>query len=142
MTPLIDPDLTRPDHRILITGGVRSGKSRYGETLLADSAEVTYVATGPVPDPRPTPSGRRGSSIIERAAGALEHARDQRRSRSAAQRVGAIMIDCLGTWLTAVIDRLGTWDEPLARWQGDFHDQLQDLIKPGRPVGPGSRGDQ
>ena len=47
----------------------------------------------------------------------------------AAQRVGAIMIDCLGTWLTAVIDRLGTWDEPLARWQGDFHDQLQDLIK-------------
>ena len=51
MTPLIDPDLTSPDHRILITGGVRSGKSRYGETLLAESAEVTYVATGPVPDP-------------------------------------------------------------------------------------------
>ena len=39
------------------------------------------------------------------------------------------MIDCLGTWLTAVIDRLGTWDEPLASWQGDFHDQLQDLIR-------------
>ena len=38
------------------------------------------------------------------------------------------MIDCLGTWLTAVIDRLGTWEEPLASWQGDFHDQLQDLI--------------
>ena len=39
------------------------------------------------------------------------------------------MIDCLGTWLTAVIDRLGTWEEPLATWQGDFQDQLEDLIK-------------
>jgi adenosylcobinamide kinase/adenosylcobinamide-phosphate guanylyltransferase len=38
------------------------------------------------------------------------------------------LIDCLGTWLTAVIDRLGTWEEPLASWQGSFHDQLQDLI--------------
>ncbi|HEX5906266.1 MAG TPA: bifunctional adenosylcobinamide kinase/adenosylcobinamide-phosphate guanylyltransferase, partial [Propionibacteriaceae bacterium] len=51
MAPLIDPDITSPDRRILITGGVRSGKSRYAETLLADLAEVTYVATGPVPDP-------------------------------------------------------------------------------------------
>ena len=39
------------------------------------------------------------------------------------------MIDCLGTWLTAVIDRLGTWDEPLAAWEDDFHHELQDLIK-------------
>ena len=38
------------------------------------------------------------------------------------------MIDCLGTWLTAVIDRLGTWDEPLPSWQGDFHDQLDELV--------------
>src|SRR4029434_1969425 len=51
MSPLIDPDVTIPDRRILITGGVRSGKSRYAETLLAESAEVTYVASGPVPDP-------------------------------------------------------------------------------------------
>ena len=41
---------------------------------------------------------------------------------------GAILIDCLGTWLTAVIDRLGTWEEPLSNWQGDFHDQLDDVV--------------
>ena len=51
MAPLIDPDLDSPDRRVLITGGVRSGKSRYAETLLADLDEVTYVASGPVPDP-------------------------------------------------------------------------------------------
>ena len=38
MAPLIDPDVTIPDRRILITGGVRSGKSRYAETLFAASA--------------------------------------------------------------------------------------------------------
>jgi adenosylcobinamide kinase / adenosylcobinamide-phosphate guanylyltransferase len=129
MTPLIDPDLARPDHRILITGGVRSGKSRYGETLLEDSAEVTYVATGPVPDPATDP---------EWAARILDH-RAQRPAHWSTVETsdvagvlrsvsGAIMIDCLGTWLTAIVDRLGSWDEPMVRWQGDFHDQLQDLI--------------
>lgn len=39
------------------------------------------------------------------------------------------MIDCLGTWLTAAIDRLGTWEEPLRDWHADFQDQLNDLVE-------------
>jgi len=39
------------------------------------------------------------------------------------------LIDCLGTWLTAVIDRLGTWEEPLRNWHADFQDQLNDLVE-------------
>ena len=39
------------------------------------------------------------------------------------------MIDCLGTWLTAVIDRLGTWEKPLGDWRADFQDQLNDLVE-------------
>ena len=74
MAPLIDPDLASPDRRILITGGVRSGKSRYAETLLADLDEVTYVASGPVPDP---------------AADAEWAARIARSSSAAAARTGA-----------------------------------------------------
>jgi adenosylcobinamide kinase / adenosylcobinamide-phosphate guanylyltransferase len=129
MTPLIDPDLTTPDHRILITGGVRSGKSLYGETLLADSAEVTYVATGPVPDPATDPEW--AARILDHRARRPAHWSTLETSDVAGvlrSVSGAIMIDCLGTWLTAVIDRLGSWDEPIARWQGDFHDQLEDLI--------------
>ena len=129
MSPLIDPDITIPDRRILITGGVRSGKSRYAETLLAESADVTYVASGPVPDPAADPewAARIADHRVRRPAhwstvettdivGALRNVS------------GAILIDCLGTWLTAVIDRLGTWDEPLPGWQGDFRDQLEDLV--------------
>ena len=38
------------------------------------------------------------------------------------------MIDCLGTWLSAMIDRLGKWEEPLRNWRADFQDQLNDLV--------------
>jgi adenosylcobinamide kinase / adenosylcobinamide-phosphate guanylyltransferase len=129
MSPLIDPDVTTPDRRILITGGVRSGKSRYAEMLLAESAEVTYVASGPVPDP---------AADAEWAARIADHRVRRPAHWSTVETTdivgalrnvsGTVLIDCLGTWLTAVIDRLGTWDEPLPSWQGDFHDQLEDLL--------------
>jgi adenosylcobinamide kinase/adenosylcobinamide-phosphate guanylyltransferase len=129
MSPLIDPDVTTPDRRILITGGVRSGKSRFAETLLAESAEVTYVASGPVPDP---------AADAEWAARIADHRVRRPAHWSTVETTdvvgvlrnvsGPILIDCLGTWLTALIDRLGTWDEPLPNWQTDFHDQLGDLV--------------
>ena len=144
MTPLIDPDLTSPDHRILITGGVRSGKSRYGETLLADSAEVTYVATGPVPDPATDPEW--AARIVDHRARRPAHWSTIESSDVASvlgSVSGAIMIDCLGTWLTAVIDRLGTWEEPLASWQERFSRSAgeTDQVVAG-PSRPGGRRDQ
>ena len=33
--------------RVLVTGGVRSGKSRHAESLLGAEDRVTYVAAGP-----------------------------------------------------------------------------------------------
>ena len=118
-----------PDRRILITGGVRSGKSRYAEVLLSDSVEVSYVAAGPSPDP--AADAEWAARIADHRARRPAHWNTMETSDVAgALRTapGAILIDCLGTWLTAVIDRLGTWEEPLASWQGAFHDQLQDLI--------------
>ena len=130
MSPLIDPDLTSPDHRILITGGVRSGKSRYGETLLGASPEVSYVATGPVPDP--ATDAEWAARIVDHRAQRPPHWSTIETSDVAGvlrSVSGAIMIDCLGTWLTAVIDQLGTWDQPLPSWHDDFQEQLDDLIK-------------
>ena len=129
MAPLIDPDVTIPDRRSLITGGVRSGKSRYAETLFAESDEVTYVASGPVPDP---------AADAEWAARIADHRVRRPAHWSTVETTdvvgalrnvsGAILIDCLGTWLTAMIDRLGTWDEPLPSWQAAFGEQLDDLV--------------
>ena len=99
MSPLIDPDVTTPDRRILITGGVRSGKSRFAETLLAESAEVTYVASGPVPDP---------AADAEWAARIADHRVRRPAHWSTVETTdvvgalrnvpGPILIDCLGTW--------------------------------------------
>jgi adenosylcobinamide kinase/adenosylcobinamide-phosphate guanylyltransferase len=130
MSPLIDPDLTRPDRRILITGGVRSGKSRYAESLLAESPEVTYVAVGPPPDPET--DAEWAERIADHRARRPPHWNTVEATDAAAvlrDGSGAILIDCLGTWLTAMIDRLGTWEEPLRNWRADFQDQLDDLVE-------------
>ena len=37
------------------------------------------------------------------------------------------MVDSLGTWLTATVDRFGTWDRPLAGWQDRFDAELSEL---------------
>jgi adenosylcobinamide kinase/adenosylcobinamide-phosphate guanylyltransferase len=118
-----------PGPRILITGGMRSGKSRYAESLLAGEPQVTYLAPGPRPDP---------AADEEWATRIVAH---QARRPESWQTIETVeigtalrthrppfLIDCLGTWLTAVIDSLGTWELPLADWEADFHDQLNDLV--------------
>ena len=97
----------------LVTGPVRSGKSRHAEHLLGSHPEVTYVATG--------------RSARETDAADAEWARRVRLHRArrpdgwltletqevAAAISGAttpVLVDCLGTWLTAVVDAVG-WDD-------------------------------
>lgn len=96
---------------VLVTGGVRSGKSRHAESLLGAAAQVTYVAPGPSPDAEQDPDwaariaahrSRRPAhwTTVEGIdlAGAL-------RATS-----GAVLVDCLGTWLTGVIDAAQAWE--------------------------------
>lgn len=122
---------TYTDHvsRTVVTGGVRSGKSSYAESLLAVDPVVTYVAPGPVPDPRTDPEwaariaahrARRpeGWTTVETAdvAAAIRAARTP------------VLVDCLGTWVTRTVDDLGTWDVPRTQWQDDFRARLDDLV--------------
>ena len=41
--------------KVLVTGGVRSGKSRHAESLLDEHPAVTYVAPGPTAEEDPDP---------------------------------------------------------------------------------------
>lgn len=100
--------------KILVTGGVRSGKSHHAEQLLADAPSVTYVAAGPTEIDEPDPDwavrldahrARRPAtwSTVESVdlAGAVGQTHD------------AVLIDCLGTWLTRLIDRDDLWEAPM-----------------------------
>jgi adenosylcobinamide kinase/adenosylcobinamide-phosphate guanylyltransferase len=117
--------------RVLVTGGVRSGKSAYAERLLAGRANVTYLATGPVPDPANDPEwaaridahrNRRsplGWTTVETA--------DPARALRAAD--GPVLLDCLGTWLTACLDELDAWQRPPADWQPAWQDRSAELVR-------------
>jgi adenosylcobinamide kinase/adenosylcobinamide-phosphate guanylyltransferase len=94
----------------LVLGGVRSGKSRYAEQLLAEAGPVTYVAPANVPD----------GSDPEWDARVARHQADRPSHWTTVETtdlVGAIttattpvVIDCLGTWLTRVFDDLAGWE--------------------------------
>lgn len=118
-----------PAQRTLVTGGARSGKSRFAEGLLAGAEAVTYVAPGRLPDP---------AADAEWAARVTAH-QDRRPAHwttvetadvAAVLRRGdpAYLIDCLGTWVTAVVDGLGTWDVPLVEWHADFDTRVTELV--------------
>lgn len=101
--------------RILVTGGVRSGKSRHAESLLAAAPAVAYVAPGPTLEEEPDPdwAARLASHRARRPdRWRTVESRDLAGALAEGLATGdAVMVDCLGTWLTATCDDLG-WDRP------------------------------
>ncbi|MEZ0340441.1 bifunctional adenosylcobinamide kinase/adenosylcobinamide-phosphate guanylyltransferase [Mycobacterium sp. pV006] len=95
--------------RILVTGGVRSGKSRHAERLLASAGVVTYLAPGrPADGSDPDWDVRVAQHRARRPAhwDTVESADVAAALRGAD---GAVLVDCLGTWLTALLDE-GLWE--------------------------------
>lgn len=117
--------------RILVTGGVRSGKSAHAERLLADQDAVTYVATGPEPSPDDEAWAERVRAHQARRPAHWSTARQVPAS-------GAVLLDSLGTWVTAQVDELDGWgDCPSSdprpsslsrRWRDEYASRAADLI--------------
>lgn len=112
--------------RVLVTGGIRSGKSSFAERLFAPDAPVTYVATGPEP-----------VGTDDEWAQRVRHHQQQRPptwtsvgtlrvpdTLSAAR--GPVLVDCLGTWTTGVLDEIGAWDRD--DWQPEFRQRCDLLV--------------
>ena len=93
--------------RVLVTGGVRSGKSAHAEGLLADRPAVTYVAAGPVPGPDDPEWATRVAAHAARRPG---HWTTLESTTLSVLPEGPVLLDCLGTWLTAQLDDLD-WDD-------------------------------
>lgn len=96
--------------RILVTGGARSGKSRHAEGLLSGAATVTYVAPGrPADGSDPDWDARVARHRADRPAHwtTVETA-DVAEAVAAAR--GAVLVDCLGSWLVAMMDDGQLWD--------------------------------
>lgn len=96
--------------RILVTGGVRSGKSTHAEALVGEEP-ATYLAPGPSPDKDADPdwAARIAAHRARRpAAWTTRETRDVAHAVRAAEQ--PVLLDCLGTWLTAVVDAADAWE--------------------------------
>jgi adenosylcobinamide kinase / adenosylcobinamide-phosphate guanylyltransferase len=93
--------------KVLVTGGVRSGKSRHAEGLLAAAPTVRYVAPGPVRDD----ADWQERVAAHRARRPAHWTTTETGDLGAALATDdAVLVDCLGTWLTRLVDEADLWD--------------------------------
>lgn len=95
----------------LVLGGTRSGKSRHAQSLLSPDREVTFVAAGK----QPTDDDPEWTARVER------HRRDRPENwttvettditRAIIHARSPVLVDCLGSWVTALIDEAQLWDD-------------------------------
>lgn len=115
--------------KVLVTGGVRSGKSFHAESLLLGEAQVTYIAPGPSAEEDPDPDwvARIGAHKSRR----LSHWKTVEThdlATAIAEGEGAVIIDCLGTWLTALLDELDVWDSVQEDWERQVIERVDEAV--------------
>lgn len=113
--------------KVLVLGGVRSGKSRHAERLMGGHPEVVYVAPGyPATDDDPEWAARVARHQARRPA----NWRTVETTDLAATVRGAsspLLIDCLGTWVSRVLGEVGAWDET-AGWELKLDERLGEFL--------------
>ncbi len=125
--------------KYLVTGGVRSGKSFHAESLVVAEPVVTYVAPGPKPDAEDDPEwASRVARHQERRPTHWSTLETTDLATAVSEAEGAIIIDCLGTWLTAQIDELDGWDAVQEEWEslllGRIDDAAEAIGHSDRPI--------
>lgn len=115
--------------RILVTGGVRSGKSHHAERLVAREPVVTYVAPGPDETEEPDPDwARRLAAHRVRRPPTWTTVETTDVPGAIAGCAGAVLVDCLGTWLTRTVDQRKLWDAPVDEVTGVVRDETTRLV--------------
>ncbi len=97
---------------VLVTGGVRSGKSAHAESLLAGEHGTTYLAAGPTYDDADWQA--RVARHRERRPATWGTIETSDLAVALAESSGPVLVDCLGTWLDAILAEAGLWDAPAA----------------------------
>ena len=116
--------------RVLVTGGVRSGKSRHAESLLLpphlpEGSTVTYLAAGPQRDDADWAARVAAHRSRRPASWATLESTDAAAGLREAS--GPVLLDCLGTWLTAQLDEIGAWEAPEEDWVPALERRVADL---------------
>lgn len=114
--------------RTLILGGARSGKSRRAERLLAEHAEVIYLATGYPPSAADGEWAERVRLHQERRPEGWRTVETVDVASALRSADAPVLVDCLGTWLTRVCDDSGAWEQAPG-WRERTGEQVDGLLQ-------------
>jgi len=95
----------------LVLGGSRSGKSRYAESFLSGHPTVTYVAPGAAPDGSDPEWAQRISLHQARRPASWSTVETAELADVIRAADHPVLIDCLSTWLTHLIDDIDAWGD-------------------------------
>jgi len=116
--------------KVLVTGGVRSGKSFHAESLLLGESRVTYIAPGPSADDDRDPDWvARIAAHQSRRPTHWDTVETSDLAKAIGEAGGAIIIDCLGTWLTALLDELDVWDAIQEDWERQVMERVDAAVE-------------
>ncbi|KAA9165714.1 bifunctional adenosylcobinamide kinase/adenosylcobinamide-phosphate guanylyltransferase [Amycolatopsis acidicola] len=117
----------RDEDKVLVLGGVRSGKSRHAERLMNSHPEVVYVAPGyPASEDDPEWAARVALHQARRPANwRTVEAEDLAATVRKASR--PLLIDCLGTWVSRVLGEVGAWDQAEG-WELRLDERMEDFL--------------
>lgn len=99
----------RPGVRVLVLGGIRSGKSHHAEGLLAEAGAVRYLATGPSPEGDDSWSVRVDAHRNRRPPHWTTVESPDVATHLHADAATPTLVDDIGGWLTAAMDRHAAW---------------------------------
>ncbi|MFD2419540.1 bifunctional adenosylcobinamide kinase/adenosylcobinamide-phosphate guanylyltransferase [Amycolatopsis pigmentata] len=117
----------REQAKVLVLGGVRSGKSRHAERLMTRHPEVVYVAPGlPAGEDDPEWAARVRLHRARRPANwrTLETTDLSTTLRKASR---PLLIDCLGVWVSQVLGEVGAWDQQEG-WESRLDARMEDFL--------------
>lgn len=100
-----------PPARTLVLGPASSGKSAYAEDLLAAEPQVTYAATGPAPSEQDPAWAARVEAHRARRPAWWRTDESGDLAALLAEPGPPLLVDALGTWVAAALDRAGAWDD-------------------------------
>ena len=112
--------------KVLVTGGVRSGKSTHAESLLAGATAVTYVAAGPTYDDADWVARVTRHQARRPASWRTVESTDV--AAILAATAGPVLVECLGTWLAAAIDEAHLWEAPMPEVVSHIADRVTALV--------------
>ncbi|MDQ3155724.1 MAG: bifunctional adenosylcobinamide kinase/adenosylcobinamide-phosphate guanylyltransferase [Actinomycetota bacterium] len=122
--------------KVLVTGGVRSGKSFHAESVLLGESQVTYIAPGPSAEEDPDPDWvARIEAHQARRPSHWKTVESHDLATAIAEAEGAVLIDCLGTWLTALLNELDVWDSVQEDWERQVIERVDEAVDAWRESG-------